>query len=73
MLFNHNCFFKNERLFRVRRLTGSHLNRKSGSIKKCREIDTLLLHSTNRKSHIAYLFVPFRMTSDDLEGHSPNA
>jgi len=29
-----------------------------------------LLHTTNRKYHIAYLFVPFPMT---LEGHSPNA
>jgi len=26
---------------------------------KWREIDTLLLHATNRKDHIAYLFVPF--------------
>ena len=31
--------------------------------------DTLLLHITN----MAYLFVPFPMTLDDLEGHSPNA
>ena len=30
---------------------------------------TLLLHITN----MAYLFVPFPMTLDDLEGHSPNA
>jgi len=41
--------------------------------KKWREIDTLLLHTTNRKYHMAYLFVPFPMTFDDLEGHSPNA
>jgi len=41
--------------------------------KKWREIDTLLLHSTNREYHMAYLFVPFPMTLDDLEGHSPNA
>ena len=27
--------------------------------KKWREIDTLLLHATNRKYHTAYLFVPF--------------
>jgi len=40
---------------------------------KWREIDTLLLHSTNRKYHIAYLFVPVPMNLDDLEGHSPNA
>jgi len=50
MVFNRN-FSKNERLFKVRRPTGSHigLHRKSGSIKKWREIDTLLLETTNRK------------------------
>ena len=42
------------------------------SKKWCR-IDILLLHITNRKYHMAYLFVPFPMTLDDLEGHSPNA
>jgi len=41
--------------------------------KKWREIDTLLLHSTNEKYHIAYLFVPVPMNLDALEGHSPNA
>jgi len=41
--------------------------------KKWREIDTLLPHTTNRECHMAYLFVPFPVTSDDLEGHSPNA
>jgi len=41
--------------------------------KKWREIDTLLLHTTNRKYHMAYLFLPFPMTLDDLVGHSPNA
>jgi len=28
---------------------------------------------TPRKYHMAYLFMPFPMTLDDLEGHSPNA
>ena len=37
--------------------------------KNSREIDTLLLHTTNRKYHIAYLFVPFPMTLDDVESH----
>jgi len=41
--------------------------------KKWHQIDTLLLHTTNRKYHIACLFVPFPMTLDDLESHSPNA
>jgi len=40
--------------------------------KKWREIDTLLLHTTNRKYNMAYLFVPFLMTFENLEGHSPN-
>ena len=40
--------------------------------KKWHETDTLLLHTTNRKYHIAYLFVLFPMTLDDLEVHSPN-
>jgi len=30
-------------------------------------------HTTNRKYHIAYLFVPFPMTSKNAEGHLPNA
>ena len=66
-------FSKNDRLFEVRCPTASHVHRKSGRIKKWREIDTLLLHTTNRKYHMAYLFVPFPVTLDDLEGHSPNA
>jgi len=41
--------------------------------KKWHEIDTLLLYTTNRKYHIACLFVPFSMTLENLEGHSPNA
>jgi len=41
--------------------------------KKWCDIDILLLHTTNRKYHISYLFIPFPMTLDDLEGHLPNA
>jgi len=62
--------FQNDRLFNVRRPTGSH---KVVVSKKWREIDTLLQHTTNRKYHMAYLFVPFPMTLDNLEGHSTNA
>ena len=35
---------------------------------KWRKIDTLLLHTTNSKCHMAYRFVPFPMTLIDLEG-----
>jgi len=35
MVFNRNCFFfKNERLFKVRRFTCGHVHRKSGSVKE---------------------------------------
>jgi len=45
--------------------------RKSDSINKWRETDTLLLHATNRKYHMAY---PCRQkTLENLEGHLPNA
>ena len=73
VIFNRNCFPKNERCFKVRPPTGSHVHPETGSMKKWREIDTLLLHTTNRKYHLAYQFMPFSMTLDDREGHSPNA
>ena len=34
MVFNRSCLSKNKRLFEVRRPTGSHIHRKSGSIKE---------------------------------------
>ena len=73
VVFNRNCFVKNERLFKVRCPTGNHVHRNMVVSKKWRETDTLLLHTTNRKYHIAYLFVPFPMTLENLEGHLPNA
>jgi len=66
--------FQKWHLFKVRRPTGSHTHTVKVVVsKKWREIDTLLLQTTNRKYHMAYLFVPSPMTLDDLEGHSPNA
>jgi len=42
--------------------------------KKWREIiHRSLIHITNMKYRIAYLFVSFLMTLENLEGHSPNA
>jgi len=46
--------------------------RKSGSIKEMARDRHIVIHTTNRKYHIAYLFLLFSMTLDDLEGHSPN-
>jgi len=40
------------------------------SKRRCK-IDTLLLHTTNNgKYYMAYRFVPFPMTLDDLERHA---
>jgi len=67
MVFNRNCFSKMTDFSRL----GTHTLQAVS--KKWREIDTLLLHTTNRKYHVAYLFVLFPVTLGDLEGHSPNA
>jgi len=45
----------------------------SGSIKEMAQDRHVLLHTTNRKHHMAYLSVPFPMILDDLEGHSRDA
>ena len=64
---------QNERLFKVSPPTGSHVHRKVVVSKKWHKIDTLILQTTNGKYHIANRFVPFPMTLNDLEGHSPVA
>ena len=71
VVFNRK-FSKSGKLFEVRPLIGIHVHRKVIVSKKWRQIDTLLLHTTNR-NYMAYRFVPFPMTLDDLEGQSPNA
>jgi len=74
MVFNRNYFPKMKDFSRLGDLQAcSHVHRKSGSIKKWCKTDTLLLHTTNRKRHMAYLFVSFSMTLDDLQGHSRDA
>jgi len=39
--------------------------------KKLCKIDTLLLHTTNKKDHMAYWFVPFPMTFNNVKDHVP--
>jgi len=73
MVLNRNCFPKMTDFLRLGALQAVTYTLKVVVSKKWREIDTLLLHSTNRKYHMAYLFVPFPMTLDDFEGHSLNA
>ena len=72
MVFNRNCFPKLTDFSRLGALQAVTYTLKVVVSKKWHEIDTLLLHITNRKYHMAYLFVPFPMTLDDLEGHLRN-
>ena len=66
MVFNRNCFSKMRDFSRLGALQTVTYTIKLLISKKWREIDTLLLHTTNRNYHMAYLFVPFPMTVDDL-------
>jgi len=67
VVFNRNCFPK------MKDFLGSRVHRKSVRIKEVVQADTLILHTTNRMYHMAYRFLPFPMTLDDLEGHFPVA
>jgi len=73
MVCNRNGFPKMKDFSRLGALLAVTYTLKVVVSKKWREIDTLLPHTTNREYHMAYLFVPFPVTLDDLEGHSPNA
>jgi len=73
MIFNRNYFPKLTDFSRLGALQAVTCTMKVVVSKKWREIDTSLLHTTHRKYHMAYIFVPFPITLDDLEGHSPNA
>jgi len=68
-VFNLNCFPKVKDFSRLGALQAVTHTVKVAVSKKWREIDTLLLHTTSKKYHVAYLFVLFPMTLDDLEGH----
>jgi len=71
MVFNRNCFSKMKVFSRLGAQAVTYTIKVVVSKKRC-EIDTLLLYITNRKYHMAYLFVPFPVTLDDLKGHSTN-
>jgi len=72
MVFNRKCFPQMKVFSGLGSLLPIMYTIKVVVSKKWCKTDTWLLHTTNRKYHIAYLFVPFTMTLDDLEGHSPN-
>jgi len=73
MVFNRNSFPTMTDFSRLGALQAVTYTLKVVVSKKWRETDTLLLHTTDRKYRTAYLFVPFPVTLDDPEGHSPNA
>jgi len=69
VLFNGNCFPKTNDFSWLRPLQAVTYAVKVVVSKKWCKIDTFLLH-TNGKYHMAYRFVLFAMTFDDLGGHS---
>jgi len=73
IVFICNCFTKMKYFSRLGALQAVTYTVKVVVSKKWCEISMLLLHTSDGKYRMAYLFVPFRVTSDDLEGHSPNA
>ena len=73
MVFNLNSFPKMTDISMLGALQAVTFTVKVVVSKKWREIDTLLLHTSNGKYHMAFLLVPVSVTLYDLEFHSPNA
>jgi len=67
IVFNRNCFPKMTEFSRLGALQAVTYTVKVVVSKKRLEIDTLLLHTTNRKYHMAYLLVPFPVILDTLK------
>ena len=57
MVFNRNCFPKMTDFLRLGALQAVMYTVKVVVSKKWHEIDTLLLHTTNTKYHMTYIFV----------------
>ena len=66
--FNPKCLSK---MADFSRLPAVMYTVKVAASQKWCKVDTLLLHTSNRKCHMVYRFVPFPMTLNDLEGYSP--
>jgi len=62
VVFNRNCFPKMTDFSRLGTLQEVTYTDKVVVSKKWHEIDTLLLHTTTRKYHMAYVFMLFPMT-----------
>ena len=62
VVFNRNCFPKMKDFSRLCSLQAVGYTVKVVVSKKRCNTDTLLLHTTNRKYHMAYRFVPSLMT-----------
>jgi len=73
VVFNRNCFPKMKDYSRLRPIKAVTYTESVAVSKKLCRIHTLLLHTSNRKYHMAYRFVSFSMTLGDFEGHWPVA
>jgi len=72
VVFNRNFFAKRTDFSMLGALQAVTYIVKVAVSKEWCKTDTLLLH-TNGKYHVPYRFMPFPVTLDDPEGHSPAA